>query len=1494
MGSRKDPFMGRVENDARVFLFLGLLAGCGSEGGREVPLPDRDFSEHDASSISQRRQLVGTMHDRVDPYTGELVVRHVDARIPGNGGFDLELARVYASKARWSAHSPYGPGWRMEFGSVTGATNACDVHDEPETIGVALPDGGRVRLYRTDATPGARYLGRDRWSATCEGSLLFLHTPQGETWEMGSVSESNDGTPPDSLDQDKTTPVVEGTWQVLRKVDRNGNWIEFDYAIDAIDGAGVTASNGAAGRLVGIETSDGRVVELDYEEDNNGWPRLEYVVSHDGNGEPRVWKYDHTLRMGSGAGCIEFRYDGYGEAGGEGDGCGPEPATDFSQGLQITDPEGQSWSLRHCGDPLECDFVMVGPRGGETRYSFDHMVGYGPVVEDKRTYDDDDSLGRWHFAYDPSNPIGAVTWVWGPADTQLFVHYGEKTTTNGSAWKVGLLAERHVFPPQAGFQLPAEPVLERVVLDWGSQKISDVTLRARPPRGDYREDPDTHAELLMRRTVTRDGTEFVTDYGAHDAYGNPGAKDEVGPGGERHTVMTYFTDPARWIVAQLDDMSTEGEGTIYRDFDERGNVVHLNTYGVVTESTYHATGDLASMTDAAGRVTTFDDYFRGLPQATTRPDGSVVALGVNASGTVAAQTDGRGFTTQVHYDGLNRPVWVQPAAYAPSTIEYPDPRQERLTRGGMTEALYRDGFGRLVRRATEVDGRTIVVDYRYDAVGRRTFESHPYYADEPETAGQGTRWEYDALGRTVAVEHADGTRRRYDYRPGNIVATIDEDDHETVEYFASYGDPDQRYLVGRVSPENVATVIERNRLGQMLAVVQEYQGENLGRWRRFEYDDAHRMVRRFDPEVGWTDFEYDPAGNLVREQIEGQAAVQHEYDVRDRRIHTDYGDGEETSWTYDAESNLVSIVGAAATQTREYDAVGNVVGQRTEVGGHLLALDYDYDGLGHRQSMTYPSGREVTYAPDALGRPTAASPVLHGVTHHANGRPATLGFMGGVTTTVGENERRFVASRTTEGPAGTLLDLRYEGYDGRGNVGIVADAAQPDRDVALAYDGLSRLVAADGFWGSTELGYDGHGNLVERRRGAEVDAWSFGDTLQASALGHDGRGNITEAPGLVLEYDAANRLRHAQSASGAVDYDYGGDGWLVRQSNAGGPTTYYVHDEQGRWIGQYDAEGAPRREWVYLGRHKVGAMTPGADLALHVDAMGSTVGATDGAGQWLATEMYEPYGARRGLVDTGEDLTGGAWYAGNLEDPTTGLVYAGARWYSPQLGRFVGLDPADYDEQNVHSFSRYAYANNNPYAYVDPDGREGIAMEDPDFGGGWEGNGTGDGQAGSEAAAGAGSEVSDGPGEGVADGTTSDAPSPTASLDDQIASDLLGLPDGLMDWDPDTGTMLIDDGTQCTVTMARNTGTIRSVGTAEGLMIDALSSPLGSTLRGALSANTWGLTEALPGFRSVDVNRPDLYDAGWQVGFWAGNLSRAPIAGQIAEGYSIGMRIGLR
>jgi len=105
----------------------------------------------------------------------------------------------------------------------------------------------------------------------------------------------------------------------------------------------------------------------------------------------------------------------------------------------------------------------------------------------------------------------------------------------------------------------------------------------------------------------------------------------------------------------------------------------------------------------------------------------------------------------------------------------------------------------------------------------------------------------------------------------------------------------------------------------------------------------------------------------------------------------------------------------------------------------------------------------------------------------------------------------------------------------------------------------------------------------------------------------------------------------------------------------------------------------------------------------HTNALGSPVAATNEQGNILWRENYAPYGDRLLEQDGGTENT---WYTGKQHDEGIGLSYFGARWYDPVHGRFMSMDPVGFQEDNIHSFNKYAYANNNPYKFVDPDGRQ--------------------------------------------------------------------------------------------------------------------------------------------------------------------------------------------
>jgi len=121
----------------------------------------------------------------------------------------------------------------------------------------------------------------------------------------------------------------------------------------------------------------------------------------------------------------------------------------------------------------------------------------------------------------------------------------------------------------------------------------------------------------------------------------------------------------------------------------------------------------------------------------------------------------------------------------------------------------------------------------------------------------------------------------------------------------------------------------------------------------------------------------------------------------------------------------------------------------------------------------------------------------------------------------------------------------------------------------------------------------------------------------------------------------------------------------------------------------------------------------------HHGMLGSPVAATDAVGNVLWYENTQPYEktlGRRALdglghgadpfnEDEGRSRIG---YTGHVRDGASGLIYMQARHYDPELGRFLSNDPVGFSAENPMSFNRYAYANNSPYRYVDPDGRNAV------------------------------------------------------------------------------------------------------------------------------------------------------------------------------------------
>ena len=168
-----------------------------------------------------------------------------------------------------------------------------------------------------------------------------------------------------------------------------------------------------------------------------------------------------------------------------------------------------------------------------------------------------------------------------------------------------------------------------------------------------------------------------------------------------------------------------------------------------------------------------------------------------------------------------------------------------------------------------------------------------------------------------------------------------------------------------------------------------------------------------------------------------------------------------------------------------------------------------------------------------------------------------------------------------------------------------------------------------------------------------------------------------------------------------------------------------VYDVDGNRVAWVDADGAAT---VFLYGHEY-TTTPaaGTNTTRYYEHAGDTIAtrtdSTSSKGDiiWLGSDQLDsatwavnaatraatiryndPYGNSRDGSNTPQWPAGQRGYVGGVTDPT-GLTLLGARFYDPRTGVFISVDPEvdEYDPQRLHA---YAYANNNPVTFSDPDG----------------------------------------------------------------------------------------------------------------------------------------------------------------------------------------------
>ncbi|PTR22799.1 RHS repeat-associated protein [Luteibacter sp. OK325] len=100
------------------------------------------------------------------------------------------------------------------------------------------------------------------------------------------------------------------------------------------------------------------------------------------------------------------------------------------------------------------------------------------------------------------------------------------------------------------------------------------------------------------------------------------------------------------------------------------------------------------------------------------------------------------------------------------------------------------------------------------------------------------------------------------------------------------------------------------------------------------------------------------------------------------------------------------------------------------------------------------------------------------------------------------------------------------------------------------------------------------------------------------------------------------------------------------------------------------------------------------------DQLGTPLVEMDASGAVTASYDYAPFG--RSVLDPPAN---GPGYTGHVSDDDSGLVYMQARYYDPNVGRFLSPDPSLPSPSDLFTQNRFVYAENAPTVHTDPSGR---------------------------------------------------------------------------------------------------------------------------------------------------------------------------------------------
>jgi RHS repeat-associated protein len=817
-------------------------------------------------------------------------------------------------------------------------------------------------------------------------------------------------------------------------------------------------------------------------------------------------------------------------------------------------------------------------------------------------------------------------------------------------------------------------------------------------------------------------TTYTTDYLSHNTLGTPLKTHGYSGANHRYTTNTVTNHvsgdyyvlalPTSTSISDTDSNYTQVNSTTYTSTSQAhydysfGQWQKQYSYlgdGNVSKIEFNVTTDQGQY-----RYQQFGNYKRGQPQTIKTPisvggNSQPVYLTVNENGWVTQTTDFNNNTTKYVYDNMGRLNTVDPvdASWANTSISFglvagaeetgvsTGMFKQVITKANLQQTNYLDALLRPVLTKT-TDTSTNISVYqktKFNAYNKATYTAYPsntVAADEIE----GSTTKFDGMQRKQDItQYGVSGSTSYAYLKNNKRSVTNNLNYATTTTFLAYGQPCYDSASYIQAPEGVNTTIAYDKFGNTTNISQG----GLSEYRY--YDTNQRLCQTYRADTGKTVYDYNTAGELTwyAQGASGATAGCARADVpASQRVNMTYtnlgypktknfadGNTPDISYAYDKNGNATNVNSGTTNWTYAYNSQNQLTNETLTLDNHIFALAYGYNTLGSVTNMTSPSGRTVDYATNAFGQPTKAGNYAVGANYHANGTLTAFTYGNGMTHSKDLKDRLLPEWVKMSDGATAKMHLAYA-YDDNGNIESITDYTNRSYDVSMDYDGMDRLKVAKGKWGaSTSFTYDTMGNITSKNLGSMAVSYNYDAgtkrLMSANVTGskaknynftYDSKGAVINNGNVALPRNQAGQVTSAAGHS----FIYDGNGKRIKDTKtADNKPRYSIYDKSGKMVYQWDQRTETITDFIFLG------------------------------GESVAEAQVSLGNGSQSVNNTNVGYTGHQW------DDASGLNYMQARYYDPVIGRFMSNDPVGFT--NIHNFNRYAYANNNPYKFTDPDGR---------------------------------------------------------------------------------------------------------------------------------------------------------------------------------------------